>query len=163
MNEFFIKHNGNIIISYDRTKISNRKVIFIVSELILLLPLSFIFRENWVYLILLFPFLGVILFLILWSFVVDKSNKKKEELLAFESLNDVIALDIKKIGVSIKELDRKYIRIDLEKETKRAVCVILSNGEELNYNIVDKAEYNNKRVFEINVKYLITKESLYSH
>lgn len=157
MNEFFIKHDGNIIISYDRTKISNRKVIFIASELALLLPLLFAFRENLAYLILLFPFLGVILFLILWSFIVDKSNKKKEESLAFKSLNDVIALDIKKIGDNIKELDRKYIRIDLEKETKRAVCVILSNGEELNYNIMDKAEYNNKRVFEINIKYSIMK------
>lgn len=96
MNEFFIKHDGNIIISYDRTKISNRKVIFIASELALLLPLLFAFRENLTYLILLFPFLGVILFLILWSFIVDKSNKKKEESLAFKSLNDVIALDIKK-------------------------------------------------------------------
>lgn len=163
MDEFFIKHNGNIIISYDRTKISNRKVIFIISELALLLPLLFAFRENLVYLILLFPFLGVILFLILWSFVVDKNNKKKEELLAFKSLNDVIALDIKKLGINIKELDRKYIRIDLEKETKRAVYVILSNGEELKYNIVDKAEYNNKRVFEINVKYSIAKESSSSH
>lgn len=157
MNEFFIKHDGNIIISYDRTKISNRKVIFIASELALLLPLLFAFRENLAYLILLFPFLGVILFLILWSFIVDKSNKKKEESLAFKGLNDVIALDIKKIGDNIKELDRKYIRIDLEKETKRAVCVILSNGEELNYNIMDKAEYNNKRVFEINIKYSIMK------
>lgn len=157
MNESFKKDDGNIIISYDRTKISNRKLLFILSELILLIGLYFILQKNLLYTAMSFFILGTILFFTLWSLFVDKSNKNKEKKLAFNSLDEVIKEDVKKIDDNVKVLDRKYIRIDREKDTERAVYVLLSTGEQLKYNIIDKAEYDNKRVFEIEIKYSIEK------
>ncbi|MFT4073606.1 MAG: hypothetical protein QM654_16985 [Dysgonamonadaceae bacterium] len=157
MNENFENNNGNIIISYDRTKVSNRKLLFIISELTLLICLFFLFQKSLLHIAISFFILGTILFFVLWSLFVDKSNKKKEKQLSFHCLNDIVKKDIENIGANIKELDRKYIRIDHEKETERAVYVLLSNGEQLKYNIIDKAEYENKRVFEIETKYSIVK------
>lgn len=157
MDESFNKKDGNIIISYDRTKISDKKLLFILSELILLVGLFFMFQPNWLYTAMSFLFCGIILFFTLWLLFIDKSNKNKEKQLAFDSLDEVIKEDVSNLGDNIKELDRKYIRIDHEKDTERAVYVLLSNGEQFKYNIIDKAEYENKRVFEIETKYIIEK------
>ena len=82
-------------------------------------------------------------------------NKKIEKELSFKCLNSIIEKDIKAINSDIHELDRDYVRYDNDKETVRYVRVMLSNGLQLEYNIIGIAEYKNYNVLEIDVKYAV--------
>ena len=86
---------------------------------------------------------------------VDGRNKKIEKELSFKCLNSIIEKDIKAINSDIHELDRYYFRYDNDKKTVRYVRVMLSNGQQLEYDIIGIAEYENKNILEINVKYTI--------
>ena len=155
MEGFYIKENGDIVINYNRIKIRNRIWVFLISECLIGGFCYWIFPDNIINFLIIFFVLGFPTLAILWSTCVDGGTKKIEKKLSFECLNSIIDKDIKAINSDIHELDRYYSRYDDDKETVRYVRVILSNGQQLQYNIRDIAEYENKNVLEIEVKYTI--------
>lgn len=153
----YIKENGNIIINYTRINISDKKLMFIIPELILLaLSLSLCYITNQIIFILLFIFLGTILFFILWKTIISKKNNKVEKDLIYSALDNIIAKDIDKIDSNIKELDRKYICISGEENVIRYILVIISNGMIIKYNITEVAETDKVCMLEIDIKYSIS-------
>jgi len=155
MEGHYTKENGNIVINYDRVKIKDKVWLFLIPECLIGAFCYWIFPNNISYFLILFFVLGFPTLAILWSTCVDGGNKKIEKKLSFECLNSIIDKDIKAINSDIHELDRYYSRYDDDKETVRCVRVMLSNGQQLQYNIRDIAEYENKNVLEIDVKYTI--------
>lgn len=153
----YIKENGNIIINYTRINISDQKLMFIIPELILLaLSFSLCYITNQIIFILLFIFLGTILFFILWKTIISKKNNKVEKDLIYSALDNIIAKDIDKIDSNIKELDRKYICIIGEENVIRYILVIISNGMIIKYNITEVAETDKVCMLEIDIKYSIS-------
>ena len=158
------KENGNIVISYDKVKVSNRLIIIIIPELMLLWFLISIFNgvkelnpsEHYegAFLIAFF-FTGSLLFYFLHSMFIQRANKKKEKKLIFQNLNPIIKQDILNMKNDIVELDRTYIKNDTNDEIKREVNLILSNGLEITYEIINIAEYSNKTVLEIHTQYKV--------
>ena len=155
MSGYYVKENGNIIINYDRIKARDRIWIFLISECIIGGICYWIYPNNILIFLIIFFALSFLAFPFLWMTFVDGHNKKIEKELSFRCLNSIIEKDIKAINSDIHELDRYYGRYDNNKETVRYVRVSLSNGQQLEYNIIGIAEYENKSVLEINIKYTI--------
>ena len=152
MSGYYVKENGNIVINYNRIKVRDRIWIFLISGCIIGGVCYWICPNNILIFLMIFFALGVLTFSFLWMTCVDGRNKKIEKDLSFKCLNSIIEKDIKAINSDIHELDRYYGRYDNDKETIRYVRVMLSNGLQLEYNIIGIAEYKSQNVLEINVK-----------
>lgn len=158
MHESYIKENGNIIINYKRVKVSNRILLFIIPEFLLLYFCYWLFKDNVKYILEAFTILGIVLFAFIWFLFVDRINKKIEQRLSYRYLNDVIKKQVGQIASNVNEIERKYFRTDNKNETDRGVIVLLSNGMKLKYNIIDIAEYDKYCVLEIDIHYSILGE-----
>lgn len=158
MDESYVKENGNIVINYKRVKVSNRILLFVIPEFLLLYFCYWLFKDDTKYVLGAFVILGIVLFAFIWFLFVDRINKKIEQRLSYRNLNDIIKKQVEQIAPNVKEIERKYFRIDNKNETNRGVIVLLSNGMEFKYNIIDIAEYDKYCVLEIDIHYSILGE-----
>ena len=79
MNESYIKENGNIVINYKRVKISNRILLFVMPEFLLLYFCYWLFKDDIKYILGTFAILGTVLFAFIWFLFVDRINKKSNK------------------------------------------------------------------------------------
>ncbi len=146
------KENGNIIFSYRIIKMQDTIMHFIVPLAVFLtlviIELSYFQSFYSIALIIL-----LLYFLDRWVTITDNKNLSIEEKAVYNCLDVVIPNDIlSKFEEDIKEIERRYIyrRLEDHKE-ERFVSVLLSNGKELKYNIINPKWYNKNLSLEINV------------
>ena len=142
---------GNIIVSYEITKMKDNSLHIILPLVILLgiVLLEFIIFHTFYSLIIIIPLL--LYFLYRWTIITIKMNESKEENIIFKNLNPIISKDINSFGNNVKELERKYVIEEIEHDVKKFVLVLLSNGYELKYNILNSKGYNKILRLEIDI------------
>lgn len=146
------KNDGNIVLSYEITKYRNKLKLFLIPAIILIILTLWEFVKNQtVYsLIIVLPLL--FFFLYRWMRKTEKTNEMKEQEIIFENLNPIIKKDIVLFGETVKELERKYVIEEKDYSIgERYALVLLSNGCELRYNIINPKSYDKIQVLEIDV------------
>jgi hypothetical protein len=146
------KENGNIVFSYEITKYKDKIRWFLVPAiaLISLFLLEFIATRTAYSLIIVFPLLFY--FFYRWVQKTEKINGAEERQIIFKNLNPIINKDIASFEGTIKELERKYIIKESEPSIEsRYVLILLSNGNELKYNIINAKRYDKVQVLEIDI------------
>ena len=118
---------------------------------ILCIPLWELTNEYTVYsLIIVIPLFLFLLYK--WFRKAEKRNEAVEREIIFEYLNPIINKDIVLFGDTVVEIERKYvINEDDDYKTSRYLLVLLSNGEELRYNIINLKRYDKIQVCEIDI------------
>ena len=151
------KPNGNIIFSYRLKKMKQTSWIIII-PLIFLLIVFIAFCGNQVlenFLVLFFLMLiYTFIFISIWLSYTSKKNKKVEKEIINKLLEKRIEDDIHKQGGTVRELERKYMCLignESFLEAKRYLTVLLSNGKELKYNVINAQSYGSTLVLEIEI------------
>ena len=150
------KENGNIIFSYKRTKYKDTSLSFVISLLVLgtFLIWEFVETQTFYSLVIILP---LSLFLSYkWMRKTEKINETEEQKIIFENLTPIISNAIASLGDTIKELERKYVIEEKDYSIgNRYVLVLLSNGSELRYNIINPKSYDRIQILEIDVNAVI--------
>jgi len=146
------KENGNIVFSYKRAKHKDTSLQVLIPLLILgSFSLWELITEHTLYsFIIVVPLL--FFFSYRWIRKTEKKNEAEERQISYEILNPIINKDITLFGDTIKELERKYIVEEKDYSIgSRYVLVLLSNGNELRYNIINPKNYDKIQVLEIDI------------
>ncbi len=146
--------NGNVVFSYKMVKHRDTKWIiipFLILYLVILLS-ELIDAQTAYYQVICLP----ILIIILWNWfrVSEKRNEKLEKIVIYKNLDQIIKRDAQSFGDSIIELSRNYHNYTPSKytsPTQRTVTVLLSNGKELTYNIINEKYSNGIILLEIDI------------
>ena len=100
----------------------------------------------------------ILIFISIWLSYTSKKNIKVEKEIIKKFLEKRIEDHIHKKGDTVKELERKYMCLIAGKsflEAERYLTVLLSNGKELKYNIINPLSYGNTLVLEIAISPVI--------
>ena len=160
MENIYVKENGNIVISYNRNRLRDKKNTLIAIGVLFLsiLGLCVYSIESIKLIFIAFFIFGVFPIVFLLYLVqrkVDTSNKKIEKKLIFPAMETIIEKDISSFGSEVKELARQYVVYDNDKIVERKFFILLSDGKEVFYVISEIAEYNGIVVLEVDVKYQV--------
>lgn len=131
--------NGNFIFSYKNEKYNYLSPIFLISLIIFItLPLC--------------------AFLIyLWDRKRLSKDIKIEELVVNQCLENYIIGDIDKYNKKYIVIYRKYFHDDNNSTTIRYLSVLLSNGIQLKYNVINEVNFDSTTLLEIDIKAEISK------
>ena len=149
------KPNGNIIFSYRLKKLKQTSWIIIIPLVIILIVLiafcGSLISENSVEVFFLM-LISIFIFISIWLSYTSKKNIKVEKEVVNKLLEKRIEDDIHKQGGTVKELERKYMCLIAGKsilEAERYLTILLSNGKELKYKIINPQSYNTVLVLEV--------------
>lgn len=153
--------NGNVVFSYKEHKfIDNKWVVFIpiiIAFAVLIWELTQMGTAYFQAICL--PIVMYILYKRLQY--TEKQDQAIELQVINESLAEIIKRDIKTFGESTKEITRKYIlKEDEDGYTlkRRYLLVVLSNGAEITYDIINVKHYDNIVMMEIDTHFKLTKK-----
>lgn len=153
--------NGNVVFSYNEHKFNaNKWIIFIPVIIDLGILIWEMVEAGTAYLqIICIPIVLYILYKRLQY--TEKQDQAIELQVTNESLDEIIKRDVKTFGESTKEITRKYIlKEDEDGYTlkRRYLLVVLSNGAEITYDIINVKHYDNIVMMEIDTHFKLTKK-----
>lgn len=105
-----------------------------------------------------FSFFPLLLFLFYWitykwMFYTEKKNYKKEAVILFYLLENIIDDDIKIFGNTIILLNQEYIRKEVDENTfEICIVVYLSNGVNIKYKINKEESLGSYHMLELITK-----------
>lgn len=144
------KDNGNIVFSYQRVKYRDTNLRIVIP---LVFTIGIMFYELMKYGTLYFQILCIPILLYLsyrWMKYTEDKNISIERQLIYEYLDNIIKKDIQSIGRSVYELERKYVIEEKEYSMgARYLLILLSDGAEIKYNVINPKCYNKIQVLEI--------------
>lgn len=147
--------NGNIVFSYEVTKYNLLSYRLIIPLVILFsLNIYEITITGKVYTLIITFILGLLVFY-RWASRTEKKNENEERQIIYENLENIIEHDIKTFGENTIEIERQYIIQENKIDVTRYLKILLSNGKEIKYDIINPKRYNRIQVLEIDVTFKI--------
>jgi hypothetical protein len=147
---------GNIVISYKVVKYDFFSLRFVLPVILLLSLNLYEYTSTGQFFTVVITIPLIFFFFYRWAVKTEKINEKAEEQIISENLNDIIKRDVKSFGDSIIELKRMYkIIINNREPERRYLMIILSNGIEIRYDIINAKQYDEICVLEIDTHYKI--------
>lgn len=150
-----VLENGNILISYCPYGFKDTWYFAIIPFLLAFIAMVVELLCNHTFYSVIILFIAIVISLLLWISIRDRKNRKIENVIITRYLEDKIQDEIKSLGNDIYELEREYNVISLNDSTtygKRSLTVLLSNGKNMVYNVVNPKMLKNVLMLEIVVK-----------
>lgn len=147
---------GNIIFSYPVKRYGETKVRILIP---IFIAICFLLWELITYQSAYFQiiFVPILIYSFYhWMKYTEDENKKMEQKIIYEQLDEQINRDIQSFGETVCELERSYYidaKDDYGSIGERYLLVLLSNGKELKYSIINPKIYNKILVLEIDSHY----------
>lgn len=146
--------NGNVVFSYKHVTYKRNSMWIFIPLIIVLILCIYEYTHNESVYILMIGVPIILYFFYRWLKKTENKNKRTEEEIIYNALNPVIIKDINfSFGENVVEVEREYI-IKTGKYgevVEKHVTVLLSNGKELKYQIINGKYYDKIRQFEIDM------------